>query len=110
MDSVPFHKMKGSSLRLLPWLVASNPINYGKPCQLSCAEALGAALDICGLEETRDMVMEKFKWHTHFFELNKEILERYKKCENSNEVVEAQNKWLKEEEEKYELKKRGGGG
>ncbi|XP_013715715.2 18S rRNA aminocarboxypropyltransferase-like [Brassica napus] len=94
LTDVPFAKLRCTAPRLLPWLVAANPVNYGRPCELSCVEALSAALILCGEEETANLLLGKFKWGHAFLSLNKDILKEYSKCENSAEIISVQNSWL----------------
>ncbi|THG02407.1 hypothetical protein TEA_001232 [Camellia sinensis var. sinensis] len=97
LDDVPFTKLRCAAPRLLPWLVAANPVNYGRPCQLSCVEALSAALIICGEEETANLLLSKFKWGHAFLSLNREILKAYSECENSADMISVQNAWLSQQ-------------
>lgn len=98
LQDTPFSKMKGGHYRLLPYLVAANPINYGKPCKLSCAEAFAAALWIAGLQESAESVLKPFKWGHNFFTLNSELLQVYQKCDTSAGVKDAEEKWLQDEQ------------
>ncbi|EIE26892.1 DUF367-domain-containing protein, partial [Coccomyxa subellipsoidea C-169] len=94
LDDVPFGRIKGAAPRLLPWLLATNPVNYGKPCKLSCAEAFAAALFICGWPSAAAAVLSRFKWGHGFFSANEELLDRYASCPGSAEVIAVQTAYL----------------
>jgi pre-rRNA-processing protein TSR3 len=80
--------------RSLPFLVAANPTNYGKPCILSTAEAIAATFYIVGFKDIAIDIMSQFKWGPHFLELNHELLEAYMHAKNSMEVVNIQNDFI----------------
>ncbi|XP_078037228.1 18S rRNA aminocarboxypropyltransferase [Augochlora pura] len=94
LDDTPFSRMRTPNPRLLPFLVAANPINYGKPCQLSCVEAIAAALIITGFTEEAKFYLGKFSWGHSFLELNDELLKKYSLCTNSEEIIAAQEQFL----------------
>jgi len=94
LAETPFSKMKSGHPRLLPWLVAANPVNYGKPCRLNCVEALAATFYIAGYTEVAEGYLSKFKWGQTFIDINKELLDLYRECKDGGEVVEVQNKYL----------------
>jgi pre-rRNA-processing protein TSR3 len=96
IDETPFNRMKSNHPRLLPFLVAANPINYGKPYQLSCVEALAAAMYITGHKSEAKFYLSKFSWGHSFLELNSEALELYSECTDSKSVIDAQNKYLED--------------
>jgi len=81
--------------RALPYLVAANPTNYGKPFILSTAEALAATFYIIGLKDIAVNIMSSFKWGLHFLDLNRELLEAYSKAKNSREVVKIQEEFMR---------------
>jgi len=76
--------------RILPYLVAANPVNYGNPRALSCAEAFAAALSIMGEPEHARQVMSKFKWGETFLDLNREPLKEYSAARNAEDIAEAE--------------------
>lgn len=92
----------GLECRALPYLVAGNPTKFGKPFQLSTAEALAAALVIMGEEDEARELMHVFPWAKTFFEVNREPLEEYAAAETSQEVVQRQALFVPEEEAETE--------
>jgi len=88
-----FNRIKGIK-RALPYLVAANPINYGKPTKLSSAEAFAAALYITNHKEEAREILSLFKWGPNFIRLNEELLEKYSRAVNSTEIIKIQNQYL----------------
>ncbi len=80
--------------RALPYLLAGNPVNFGRPFKLNSAEAFAAALYILGHKEQAEKVLSKFNWGHSFLELNKEPLEEYATAKNSTEIVEIQSHYF----------------
>jgi pre-rRNA-processing protein TSR3 len=80
--------------RALPFLVAANPVNFGKPCKLTSIEAIAAALYILGEQERAARVLACVSWGIRFLEVNKEPLELYATAKDSTEVVTFQALFL----------------
>jgi pre-rRNA-processing protein TSR3 len=80
--------------RALPYLVAANPVNFGRPMRLTTVEALAAALAVLGHRDRAAALLAKFTWGETFLELNDEPLARYAACADSGEVVAVQREYL----------------
>ncbi|EMR74974.1 hypothetical protein MBGDF03_00160 [Thermoplasmatales archaeon SCGC AB-540-F20] len=80
--------------RALPFLVAANPVNYGKPFKLTTLEAFASALYILGEKEHAKDILNIYKWAPHFLELNKQPLEEYRRAKNSKEVIQIMSEYI----------------
>jgi pre-rRNA-processing protein TSR3 len=96
IEEFDFSKLPKRNNRLLPWLVAANTINYGRPWRLNCVEALSATLYIIGEKEEARAVFDGFSYGEEFLRLNGEVLELYSQCKDGKEVVKVQNAYLAE--------------
>lgn len=94
LEQVPFQRLPKGNECLLPFLVAANSVNYGKPYKLNCAEALAAGLYITGSIEDAKLVMSKFSYGEEFIRLNKELLDLYINGKNSDDIIRIQDEWL----------------
>lgn len=87
IDEIPFESMgKGRHQRLLPFLYAANPVNYGRPHKLNTAEAIAACLYITGFVDDASCILESFGYGEEFFNLNRELLEAYRSCQTSDDI------------------------
>ncbi|KAK4690101.1 pre-rRNA-processing protein TSR3, partial [Tremellales sp. Uapishka_1] len=101
LDDVPFGKIKSPYERLLPFLIATNPVNYGKPWRLNCVEALAAGFYITGHDDWAELLLSKFSWGHSFWKLNGELIKRYRTCTTSEEVSAMQDLIQKEIDDDY---------
>lgn len=105
LDEVPFNKIGGKHERLLPYFVATNPVNYGRPWRLNCVEALAACLAIVGREDWAELILEKFTWGLNFLSVNKELIELYQSCSDAESVTKAQDEYLEKLAEESKARK-----
>ena len=75
---------------LVPYLLASNPVNYGKPYRLNCAEAIAAGFYLTGHPDWAELIMSKFAWGDSFWKLNQPLIERYLTCKTSEDIEDMQ--------------------
>jgi len=89
-----FPSVPHAAARALPYLLAANPVNYGKPFVLSSVEALAAALVIFGREPEGRAILAKFTWGNQFLLLNREPLEAYARASDSAQIVAVQSEFI----------------
>jgi len=80
--------------RALPFLIASNPVNFGKAYKLTSLEAMAATLYILGEIEQAELILSKASWGLRFLEVNHEPLEAYRHASDSAEVIAIQAEFL----------------
>jgi pre-rRNA-processing protein TSR3 len=101
LEEVPFSRIGGKCERLLPYLVAANPVNYGRPWRLNCVEALAACFCICGHQDWAEIALQHFPYGQPFLEINSQLFKRYAACKDEEEIKKAEEKWLAKLEKEY---------
>jgi pre-rRNA-processing protein TSR3 len=85
----------------VPYLVAANSVNYGRPWRLNCVEALAACFVICGHEDWAEIALRHFSYGKAFLEINSQLFKRYAACSSEEEIKAAEEKWLDKIEREY---------
>ncbi|KAL6898803.1 hypothetical protein GGI43DRAFT_407005 [Trichoderma evansii] len=98
---VQWNKVGGKCERLLPYLVAANTVNYGKPWRLNCVEALAAAFYICGHAEWAEQILAPFSYGPSFLEINSTLLKKYAACADEAGVKRTEEEWMERLEQEY---------
>jgi pre-rRNA-processing protein TSR3 len=89
-----FPRPKGMIERALPYLIASNPVNWGRPMELNSAEAVLASLIILGENEQAKGFSERFGWGDEFLRINGEMLSEYANAADSTDIIRIQNEYI----------------
>jgi pre-rRNA-processing protein TSR3 len=83
--------------RSLPFVIAVNPVNFGKPLKLTTLEAFAAAVYILDEKEQAKKLTSLYKWSPHFITMNKNPLEDYRTAKSSQQVIERMYEYLPQE-------------
>ncbi|CAK7272113.1 ribosome bioproteinsis protein tsr3 [Sporothrix epigloea] len=105
---VQWNKVGGKCERLLPYLVAANSVNYGKPWRLNCVEALAAAFYICRQPDWAEAILEPFSYGEEFLNINRTLLDKYAACADAAAVKQAEEDWIEQLEREYSESRQAG--
>ena len=89
-----FEVLRRGASRCLPYLIASNPVNYGIPTKLTTLEALSAALYIMGFREEAERLLSMYKWSPNFIKLNQRFLDGYSQAKDSSDIIRLQEEFI----------------
>jgi pre-rRNA-processing protein TSR3 len=92
IDEIPH--IRGEKARKLPYFVAANPINWGKPWRLNSAEAVLASLLVLGQDEQAEPFFTRFNWAPEFVRINGDFLEKYRAAKSGEEIERIQNEYI----------------
>lgn len=105
VETTPIGSIPAKHTRVLPFLIAANPTHYGRPFELSCVEAVAAALQILNFKDEAKDILSLFNWGESFININAEAFELYStKGFNSKAMEEIQKEYI--EKTKLDLEER----